>query len=223
MTKCSDGSWLLLLEHAANGDIISYYERKGVKGSGKYKAKGLSMIERVELANQLLKALRHMHGLHIFHRDLKPQNIMISAEGTVMLGDFGATTDEERLDNQTGLFSPYYTDKNARYNKFSAACDIYSFGLCAYFIIHAKHLYHKGNKQAWLDNTEKNEEGESYEYMQCAINQCILDDTEQRPSFSVLQGEIEYALILEYCLEGTDEADAKAVALIQQTEFVLNY
>jgi len=93
-----------------------------------------------------------MHSRGVFHRDLKPQNIMVSGKETILLGDFGATTDEERLDNQTGIFSPYYTDINARSKKFTPECDIYSFGLCAFFLIHGKHMYHKGNKQQWLDN-----------------------------------------------------------------------
>jgi len=55
-----------------------------------------------------------MHSLGTYHRDLKPKNIMLSAALSILLGDFGATTNQERLDSQTGIFSPYYSDSFAR-------------------------------------------------------------------------------------------------------------
>lgn len=42
-----------------------------------------------------------MHGLGILHRDLKPHNIMVSANVDVLLGDFGATKAEESINNNS--------------------------------------------------------------------------------------------------------------------------
>jgi serine/threonine protein kinase len=46
-----------------------------------------------------MSALRYMHSLGVYHRDLKPKNIMVSARRTIKLGDFGATTNEECIGN----------------------------------------------------------------------------------------------------------------------------
>lgn len=42
-------------------------------------------------------AVKHMHALGIYHRDLKPLNLMVSKEINLLLGDFGATKNEESL------------------------------------------------------------------------------------------------------------------------------
>jgi serine/threonine protein kinase len=35
-----------------------------------------------------------MHSLGVYHRDLKPKNLMLNEEGDLLIGDFGATCEE---------------------------------------------------------------------------------------------------------------------------------
>lgn len=43
----------------------------------------------MHFATQILSALQHAHSKGIIHRDVKPQNIMLLADGSIKMMDFG--------------------------------------------------------------------------------------------------------------------------------------
>lgn len=56
-----------------------------------------------QLARELLGALAHIHAAGIVHRDVKPQNVLIAADGSAKLIDFGiALTEDATALTQTG-------------------------------------------------------------------------------------------------------------------------
>jgi serine/threonine protein kinase len=61
-------------------------------------------IDRERLARELLEAVGHIHAAGIVHRDIKPHNIMIEADGTTKLIDFGiALPADATALTQTGM------------------------------------------------------------------------------------------------------------------------
>ena len=62
------------------------------------RSRRLSLDDSLRVAHDLLDALAHAHERHIVHRDVKPENIIISAEGAVLL-DFGVARGLEAAAN----------------------------------------------------------------------------------------------------------------------------
>jgi serine/threonine protein kinase len=53
------------------------------------KKKRLSALQVKSYGLQILKGLEYLHKSRVMHRDLKPQNILVTREGVIKLADFG--------------------------------------------------------------------------------------------------------------------------------------
>ena len=91
----------------------------------------LSVKEAVSIAIQACMGIEAAHNNHIIHRDIKPQNIIISKEGKVKVTDFGiakAATSNTITSNVMG--SVHYTSpEQARGGYSDEKSDIYSMGI----------------------------------------------------------------------------------------------
>ena len=91
----------------------------------------LSVKEAISIAIQVSMGLEAAHDNHVIHRDVKPQNIIISKEGKVKVTDFGiarAATSDTITSNVMG--SVHYTSpEQARGGYSDEKSDIYSLGI----------------------------------------------------------------------------------------------
>ena len=110
-------------------------------------ARGLSIDARLRLFLQLTDAVAHAHRNMLVHRDLKPGNVLVNAEGEVKLLDFGIakaldpSDGAEGNDSNTTLsgqrpYTPNYASpEQVRGEPVSTATDIYSLGVLLYQLL----------------------------------------------------------------------------------------
>ena len=104
---------------------------------------GLPVQEAVTIAIQVAMGLEAAHRNHIIHRDIKPQNIIISKEGKVKVTDFGIAkiaTSNTITSNVMG--SVHYTSpEQARGGYSDEKSDIYSLGITLFEMLTGKVPY----------------------------------------------------------------------------------
>ena len=96
----------------------------------------------VEIMKQLTSALAHAHHNQIVHRDIKPQNILMDAEGNVKISDFGiamalSATSYTQTNSVLGTVH-YLSPEQARGGTANKKSDIYSLGIVMYELITGK-------------------------------------------------------------------------------------
>ena len=91
----------------------------------------LSFKETISIAIQVSMGIESAHNKHIIHRDIKPQNIMISKDGKVKVTDFGiARAASKNTVTSNVMGSVHYTSpEQARGSYSDAKSDIYSLGI----------------------------------------------------------------------------------------------
>ena len=116
-----NGTHYIVMELVEGITLKQYIEKKA----------RLSVKEAISIAIQVSMGIEAAHNNHIIHRDIKPQNIMISKEGKVKVTDFGiakAVTSNTITSNVMG--SVHYTSpEQARGGYSDEKSDIYSLGI----------------------------------------------------------------------------------------------
>ena len=122
-----NGLHYIVMELVEGITLKKYIEKKG----------RLSVKEAVSIAIQVAQGIEAAHNNHIIHRDIKPQNIIISREGKVKVTDFGiARAASANTINSNAMGSVHYiSPEQARGGFIDEKSDIYSLGITLYEMI----------------------------------------------------------------------------------------
>ena len=101
---------------------------------------------------QLAVALDHIHGRGLIHRDLKPNNMLLTRSGVVKLTDFGLATVAQGVNEETRLIPEglmgtpaYMAPEQLSNTPPDARADIYAVGCIAYALLTAEPLFRSNN------------------------------------------------------------------------------
>jgi tetratricopeptide (TPR) repeat protein/predicted Ser/Thr protein kinase len=111
---------------------------------------GLSMPDRLELFSRVCEAVQYAHEHHVVHRDLKPNNVLVTADKSVKLLDFGIAKildtgdgpSEPATHTGAGAMTPQYAaPEQIRGEPVTAATDVYALGVLLYELLTGSRPY----------------------------------------------------------------------------------
>lgn len=121
--------WYVALEYAGGGSLQSRVRSLGPLGSG----------EALRIVAQVVDGLHHVHGLGIIHRDVKPQNLLLSVEGDIKISDFGLAIQTRSEDGYRGpglIGTPaFLAPERWSEGPIRVSGDVYSLGVCLFFML----------------------------------------------------------------------------------------
>ena len=142
-------------EEAGYSFIVMQYVEGETLGS-RIQRQPLEVREALDIAVQIADALAEAHSRRIIHRDIKPQNVMLTASGQVKVLDFGLARvvregslvdsggeTESLLTNPGAVIGtvPYMSPEQVRGESLDARSDIFSFGAVLYEMLSGRNPF----------------------------------------------------------------------------------
>ena len=132
------GNPYILMEYCPNGDLKSYSEH--------------NVVDYIRVGRQILYGLSDLHLCGKVHRDLKPENVLLRADHTAVLTDFGISGDQNKRMTERGFMGkpqqifgtyPYMPPEQVNPPRGGQATvlpttDIFSFGVMMYELMVGK-------------------------------------------------------------------------------------
>ncbi len=122
-----DGRYFIVMELVEGITLKEYINLNG----------RLSMAQAIDFSIQIASGLEAAHEHHVIHRDIKPQNIIVSKSGNIKVTDFGiAKAATSTTMSTTGIGSVHYiSPEQARGGYSDERSDIYSLGITMYEMV----------------------------------------------------------------------------------------
>ncbi len=149
-----DGTYFIAMEHVHGDDIRGIVRQMKKVGRSEF-----PLAHAVEIALGISAGLAYAHAKHdidgtplnIVHRDISPQNVVVTFEGDVKIVDFGiAKSDAPNQDaTEAGKLKgkiPYMSPEQARGDQVDSRSDIFSAGIILFELTTGKRLF-KGSSE----------------------------------------------------------------------------
>jgi serine/threonine protein kinase len=166
--------------------------------------------EAVRLVIPIAHALSYIHQHHIIHRDIKPNNILLTEAGKPMLSDFGIakileTVQTTVLKTSTGAWigtPAYMAPEQMTSQSVDARADIYALGIMLYGMISGRQPYEARTPAGLLGEKLKGPPASLHEfvpdlppYVEYILSRCIQVNPEDRyPTADDLASDLERSI-----------------------------
>ncbi|GFO11680.1 serine/threonine-protein kinase nek8 [Plakobranchus ocellatus] len=144
-----DGVLMIEIEYADNGTLAQHLAKQD---------KPMDEKDILLMFQQIVAAIRHIHSHNILHRDLKTDNIFLTKEGVVKVGDFGISKmlGSANIGAQTVLGTPYYISPEMCEGKqYSFKSDIWALGCILYEMVCFQKTFEGSNLPAVVNKIVK--------------------------------------------------------------------
>lgn len=201
------------IEHVNIATVYEVFEFEGRTYLAMQLLEGGTLAERIEkeplpieecvrIALAVAKGLDEAHGKGLLHRDVKPQNIMFTAQGAVKLTDFGLAkgADVDSTKTRTGVVrgtAQYLPPEVLKAAPWSIQGDVYSVGVVLYEMLTGRRPFHgEGHHQLFqaILNAEPGSISELRPDVPRRMEEVVVRALEKRP-------EDRYASAAELCAD----------------------
>jgi serine/threonine protein kinase len=214
-SRVSSNSFEIWMQLAPNGPLTYHLPR------GRHVLLGFlrDSTRKARLICDIVIGMRYVHSCGMIHRDLKPDNILLDANGRGLICDFGLS----RMQSAEGLPSgdagtyQYAAPEQWRRGRYNEKVDVFSFGLVVYEIITGRRVFERRRSSRLPDLPQS-----FGRLMQNVIRRCWSSTPSDRPSFADIFNEFKESQWA--VLPGADgERIAASVAEVTRSETGLRH
>ena len=189
----------IIMEYFDNGDLQDYIKALKFEKDTKEKNKG----EIWNIFYQCMLGLNYLHSTGIVHRDIKPQNIFMTKNKIIKIGDFGVSVKFKdkailkKIKSLTGtvLGSPLFMAPEVLREKYDEKIDIYSMGCVFYSILFLKSYQKEDYIREGNKFIKKIVSGSIPSISDINLKEIITEmleqDAEKRPDSNLILGKIK--------------------------------
>ncbi|XP_004243665.2 serine/threonine-protein kinase STY13 isoform X1 [Solanum lycopersicum] len=115
--------WCIVTEYAKGGSVRQFLTRR--------QNRSVPLKLAVKQALDVARGMEYVHGLNLIHRDLKSDNLLISADKSIKIADFGVARIEvqtEGMTPETGTYR-WMAPEMIQHRPYTQKVDVYSFGI----------------------------------------------------------------------------------------------
>ncbi|KAA6398669.1 MAG: putative Serine/threonine-protein kinase Nek3 [Streblomastix strix] len=157
-----------------------------------------------EIFAQIILAVDYIHSHGVIHRNIKPENIFIMADGSARLGDYGIVKDLSVMDDMTIAGTKLYMAAETwQTQSVDFTSDIYSSGVVLYELITKRHPFDATTEEEMIEKVTNGDVDELPDWLPAQMKELVLEmlgpDPKARPTTkTILQIEIIKQITQQY-------------------------